>query len=299
MMFRTIMNKFGKGMLALVCVLVLGVPQISSSQGIPFLPMRGGTITGTVKAPGNLPAASVRVSVIDISDKLTDIGAQQSIVSLGETDAEGHFRLEDIPPGRYFIFAGRVDGPTYYPGTTEIGIAKPILVTAGTTISGVDFAIEGLSIRVLDQRSSNISIPIEVVSEGGSRIPIFANGNFVVIRWSRKDGVGVQAKLSDVSANVPLYPTGVSEYQVTVENLPGIFREVDNPWLHRSQNQQRATECSSAWCSSCAECRFDSPCGTGIQLGGERVPGSHHHRQNAQQGSSFHLHFRYTGHFLF
>jgi hypothetical protein len=59
--------------------------------------------------------------------------------SLAQTDATGHYRLE-VPSGRYYIAAGSVESPTYFPDTTVLSSARPILITAGTVTEGVNFS---------------------------------------------------------------------------------------------------------------------------------------------------------------
>ena len=44
----------------------------------------------------------------------------RATVSLAETDSTGRYQLENVPPGRYYITAGRLDVLTYYPGTLEV-----------------------------------------------------------------------------------------------------------------------------------------------------------------------------------
>jgi len=84
-------------MIALLLALTLFV------QGTA-LQNENGTITGVLKTSAGQPAVGVR-------------GA--AMASLVTTDAAGRYRLENIPPGRYYITAGRVDFPTYFPGALD------------------------------------------------------------------------------------------------------------------------------------------------------------------------------------
>src|SRR5689334_19303784 len=85
---------------------------------IPNLPALNGAVTGVVRTAAGKPAAGVRVSAVVPPASATDEFTATAMASIVETDAEGRFRLEAVPPGRYYISAGRVDFPTYYPGTT-------------------------------------------------------------------------------------------------------------------------------------------------------------------------------------
>ena len=64
---------------------------------------------------------------------------------IAETDAQGRYLLDGIPQGRYYIAAGRVDQPTYYPGVREMGPATIVSVMPGITVSGIDFTLNQAS----------------------------------------------------------------------------------------------------------------------------------------------------------
>jgi TonB family protein len=57
------------------------------------------------------------------------------------TDSAGRYRLENIPPGRYYVVAGFVDFPTYYPGVSSVSGATALNVLSGTPITGINFTM--------------------------------------------------------------------------------------------------------------------------------------------------------------
>jgi hypothetical protein len=59
--------------------------------------------------------------------------------SITQTDAAGRYRLA-IPPGRYYIGAGSVSSPTYYPNTTNISSARAIVVSADRALDNINFS---------------------------------------------------------------------------------------------------------------------------------------------------------------
>src|SRR5436190_23785042 len=87
------------------------------AQAIPLPPSETGTVTGTLKTESGAPAVGVRVGAMAKPDSEAAAAAATALASIAETDSAGHFRLENIPPGRYYITAGRVDFPTFFPGS--------------------------------------------------------------------------------------------------------------------------------------------------------------------------------------
>jgi 5-hydroxyisourate hydrolase-like protein (transthyretin family) len=84
-------------------------------------PQLAGTIVGVLKDSSGKPAAGIRVAAVprpESGGKVLAGGAAMS--SQAETDAEGRYRLENVPPGRYFVAAGIIALPTFYPGRAMI-----------------------------------------------------------------------------------------------------------------------------------------------------------------------------------
>jgi hypothetical protein len=78
-----------------------------------------------------------------------------TLVTQVATDSAGRFQLDDVPPGRYYIVAGRLETPTFYPGVRDMGSAKLIQVAAKATVRDIDFVISGTSVV-----STTVSLPI-------------------------------------------------------------------------------------------------------------------------------------------
>src|SRR6187399_1903865 len=78
------------------------------------------SVEGRVLTEDGMPAVGVRVTAQSVPD--TAVAARDAgvMVSIVQTDASGRYRLERIPPGRYYITAGLVDFPTYYPGVITL-----------------------------------------------------------------------------------------------------------------------------------------------------------------------------------
>src|SRR5213594_746337 len=95
-----------------------------------------GVVTGRIRKSDGSPAAGMRVSAMLAPEAgRSDAADAGALFSQTQTDELGRYRLENVPPGRYYIMAGRVDAPTFYPGKEDILAATAISVAASTPIN--------------------------------------------------------------------------------------------------------------------------------------------------------------------
>jgi hypothetical protein len=188
-------------------------------QGVGLAPNQGGAVTGVIRNATGAPAVGVRVMALARPENLKDLATASSFAGLGETDATGRYRLENIPPGRYYIIAGRVDAPTFYPGTVESSAGTVVTVAQAAILSGMDFVLSNASVG----RAVGIFgvpgvpspiIPLQTVVENGGKLPVFAANWFPSLRFSAGTA---QIDVAMDDPNVQLQPY---DYQVTVANLP-------------------------------------------------------------------------------
>jgi hypothetical protein len=102
-----------------------------------------------VRNKDGTPARELRVSALAAVENGAPV-ASSMLAGLAQTDANGRFRLEAVPPGRYYITAGFLDTPTYYPGVSSIAEARVITITPGASVNGIDFQLArsaGVSVR--------------------------------------------------------------------------------------------------------------------------------------------------------
>jgi hypothetical protein len=86
-----------------------------------------GMVTGQLLHRDGTPAAGVRIGAVTAGS--SDIPLPG--VSLAVTDESGRYQIT-LPPGPYYIQAGRVVGPTYYPGTATRAEAGVVRIAAGS-----------------------------------------------------------------------------------------------------------------------------------------------------------------------
>jgi Carboxypeptidase regulatory-like domain len=209
-------------MVTLVLVLAL-------IQGIPIAPQVGGTVSGVLKNAEGKPAAKVRVSARTQQDSTSAV----ALASLAETDENGRYTIENIPPGQYYIVAGNLDRSTYYPGTQDIAAAKLIQITAGARITGFDFVVIDASrqqslILITGppiSGSPRVRLDLQVVAETGSRTPVASAAGPVTLQFERvSDGAVSSVSSTTPTTNLELLPTGTNtDYRVRVLNLPEGF----------------------------------------------------------------------------
>jgi len=154
-------------------------------------------------------------------DSLQDAVSVASFASLTETDEQGRFRLENISPGHYYIVAGRVDLPTYFPGKIEMKDGTDVLMTAGVALTGIDFALNDRSAGRMggSPAPNGWQIPIRITVDDRGKLPIYSPNGVPKIRLTRiSDGVVTDSRWDLSSIFIPLAPT--SDFRVTLADIP-------------------------------------------------------------------------------
>lgn len=82
-------------------------------QQAPNGPSEDGVVEGVLKTSAGRPAAGVRVTAV-VPPTSDDTASGAAMASIAQTDAEGRYRLERIPPGQYYIAAGRSTTPSIH-----------------------------------------------------------------------------------------------------------------------------------------------------------------------------------------
>jgi hypothetical protein len=142
---------------------------------VPLPPGSTGVLEGVIRYPDGMPVPGMPVvavpsavvplsatgtggvPILSINTVLTSVGVtagnpspvRRRVVNgynvvEGRTDANGHYRLEDLPPETYFIATGFADAATFLPGTSDIRNAKTVTTTPATRLNTLDFTIPRL-----------------------------------------------------------------------------------------------------------------------------------------------------------
>jgi len=106
------------------------------TQAVPPSQAAKAVVSGHVRLSDGSPLSGVRVAAVPV-----DAGNVTVLMTLGQTDPTGAFRLEGVPPGRYYLTAGLVDAPVYLPGVRTQADARIVSITEGASIGDLDFVL--------------------------------------------------------------------------------------------------------------------------------------------------------------
>jgi hypothetical protein len=101
-----------------------------------------GIVTGTLKVQDGASAAGIRVGAVAIDDPTAS-----SFLSVAETDSAGRFRLTNVPAGRYYIVAGRLNSLQFFPKGNSPSQAIEIEVEPARIRADVNFTVASGSSR--------------------------------------------------------------------------------------------------------------------------------------------------------
>ena len=193
-------------------------------QSLPGQAAKTGTITGTLKNSAGQPVAGVRVVAVPRPESFDPSNTFAEMSSLIETDNAGRFALENIPPGKYYVAAGRIDFQTYYPGTQAMAEATMISVEAGGSVSKIDFILRdssaGRAQSSLDGLASRFSIPVTISVERNGKVPVFGNGKFTSVKLTAISPGTSEAITMPVSQASLAIPNPAGDFKVEMEGLP-------------------------------------------------------------------------------
>ncbi len=192
----------------------------------PVRPSEDGTITGIVKATDGRPAVGVRVTARPKPDSLDELQEGVAMSSIAQTDQDGRYRLENVPPGRYYVAAGNIDLPTYYPGTLDVASGTVVQITPGTQRAGIDFTLADLSFSLAGTSGlrPGYTIPIQTQVEGGGKVPVFSPAGAALLDATPPGATsGTAVWLGSGFITLP-FPVTPADYEVRVRNVPEGYR---------------------------------------------------------------------------
>lgn len=109
-----------------------------------------GRVRGVLRGPDGLPLRSTSVDLMPMDVAQEPRTGQIVGTSSVWTNESGEFEFTGRPAGRYYLGVSLYNAPnpngpsyprTYYPGTTDRGVAVPVVVQHGRPSEGFDFSI--------------------------------------------------------------------------------------------------------------------------------------------------------------
>ncbi|HEX4999845.1 MAG TPA: carboxypeptidase-like regulatory domain-containing protein [Terriglobia bacterium] len=128
---KRLLNKIMKHAIMAIVLLASVAPQGA----------RQGSVSGRVLRSDGSPVASLRVAAMQLPEGGANAASAAALMSSGQTDSMGRYRLQDVPPGRYRIVAGPLDALAYYPGTWTEAEAMVVTVTSGAMLTSIDLHV--------------------------------------------------------------------------------------------------------------------------------------------------------------
>jgi len=173
-----------------------------------------GTVSGTLKTPAGAPAAGVRIGLIAVPDATAKPSEASVYVSFAETDKQGRYRLDSVPPGRYYLTAGQVASPTYYPAGLNRESATVLAVPQGTALSGYDFTfVPSPQPAVPARGGGTVVVNGRIVADDGNPLPA------VPLRVVLRPNGGGPTSVLPLAGSFQTRITA-DEYEVSLEGLP-------------------------------------------------------------------------------
>jgi hypothetical protein len=145
-----------------------------------FFAQATGRVSGRITTPDGRPAANIRVMAMAVEDVAVIIGS-------GQTDSSGNYRIDDLPSGRYYITAGLVDIPSYYPGVAQQSDATVVNVAARASLQRIDFVqVRPTSLKVSGRVVRTNVQPFQPMK--GSEVALYLRGNLPLRTVTAADG---------------------------------------------------------------------------------------------------------------
>jgi len=141
--------------------------------------------TGTAIISGRVTVEGKAAAGVTVVAGILDYGPERKVFGQSVTDADGHFRLANIPAGRTTVRALADAFVAKQQGTSSDDSGKTITVAEGETIENFDFTLSRGGVvtgRVTQSNGQPVigeHVSIALVDEAGKKVPSFFFNPFV------------------------------------------------------------------------------------------------------------------------
>jgi hypothetical protein len=151
------------------------------------------------------------------------------LVGITQTDGNGRYRIDNVAAGRYYVSAGLIAAPTFWPGATSKESAAAISVAAGAVFNVPDFSLAA--------ESGGLLVKGRVIREGVAADQGPPPLTVRLTRLPARSGGPPNSYVGDVEADGSFELTNVTPGQYSIGFLPNVdfpysplavARDVDN-----------------------------------------------------------------------
>ena len=192
---------------------------------LPQAPAPPGAVEGVIQNMEGAPGIAVRVVAYQVpgsgnpDDNLNYFDLQRPVAST-QTDNEGHFIMQELPPGTYYIMAGTAGQGTYYPGTRDLRTAAKIPIASGQLVDGLNLKLMvrngakvagkvNADMALLGRRTVTITgAPLEDLVE----VPVNPDGSFQLPELPQGN---LFATIYPPTSGMPMYKIKVTDKDIT------------------------------------------------------------------------------------
>lgn len=164
---------------------LLTVTEVGTQVTLMVIPT--GEIQGTVLNEDGKPAIRAAVTAHHYIPSTIEAKLEWVQAGFAQTDSQGHYRIQDLAPGRYIVLVGTALGTdvpqlqrTYYPSTTDPAQALRFDIADGGIVDRVDFRLRPAALfhargRVLGTRERAGTVLVQDCTTTQSSFVSFAN----------------------------------------------------------------------------------------------------------------------------
>ena len=189
-------------------IALISLSAVLAAQAVTPVQQGNGIVTGQIHSTNGASVAGVRITAMAVLQPGVAAMDAATLERLTTTDNDGRYHLENVSPGRYYITAGLLDLPTYYPGVRTLAEARTVAVIANSTLTGIDFPLA---------QSTGVRVSGQIKGLPGAIPDGFVRVTLVSTNAGQRGGQPIEALVS---------PNGRFEFQKV---LPGTYSVRTNP----------------------------------------------------------------------
>ena len=216
-----------------------------------------GVISGRIRGDNGEPVESLLVQIF--AERVENGKKTRAILNGRQTDEEGEFRIAELQPGRYFVFAGPSSAPevdfeqgtqpaargyavAFYPGVADIASANAVEVAAGQhmeinfdlasqpfhrisgTVSGYPMGKVGINLQVTNAAGQEMNAGFRFDERTGMFRTVWLPGGSYTLTAEMQDPGGAHVYFASQAVNLSSDLAGIRLHLLPSVSIPLSFR---------------------------------------------------------------------------